>query len=145
MTIQEAHDVIQSLRIDNSDKTSLKLLERWNILLFELKELELKEKELAQIEEELNVHLTKIKSDPSSRVLKEALESFLRFLNDRLNIKNGTRTIMLGMMIGLLIGFTTHLSMWTGILIGAGLGFAYHAYQRKNYRSIKTNLEDFWV
>ncbi len=145
MTVQEAHEVIKSLRIDSSDKTSQKLLERWNLVIHELQDLELKEKELIQIEEELNVHITKIKSDPSNRILKDALESFLRFLNDRLNIKNGTRTIMLGIIVGLLIGFTTHLSMWTGILIGAGLGFVYYAYQRRNYRSIKTNLQDIWI
>ena len=145
MTLQEAHDIIISLRIDKSDRTSQKLLERWNLVIDELQNLELKERELAQIENELNVHITKIKSDPSNRILKDALETFLRFLNDRLNIKNGTRAIMLGMMIGLLIGFTTHLSMWTGMLIGAGLGFVYHAYQRRSYRSIKTNLEDFWI
>ncbi|MEP1855401.1 hypothetical protein, partial [Nonlabens ulvanivorans] len=80
MRIEEAQQTINSYRVLTTDRKSLKLLDKWNELLIEVKNLDLNQNELDILNKELEVQLCRISdSNIERKVVKESLKSTLLF------------------------------------------------------------------
>jgi hypothetical protein len=144
MNLHEALTEISELRKTIYDRKVLYLLEKWNALIIELKALELTDYELQLVKNELSIHISSIINDPIRFTLKSELETFLRFLENVLQIKSGNKIVMFGILFGVLLGSTTGIGIWFGILIGFGAGNIGMLFVRSKYRTLRTNTEDLW-
>lgn len=144
MTILEAQEKINQMRTEDFNSSALNILERWNQVLVEIQNLDLNSNEQDLIKQELNIHLYKMESNPTRKNLKGSLNSFLKFLDNTLQIKSGNKILGFGLIFGILLAFLSGISIWMGLLIGVAAGFSGVFYVRSKYRYLKTNLEDIW-
>jgi hypothetical protein len=126
------------------ERSTLRVLEKWNAVLIELQSVSLSYEEQQAIESELDIHISTLKKDPSRATVKSTLSSFLSFLDHVLKIKSGNKLLAYGLVCGVLLGFVTGLGMGMGILIGFAAGAIGTLYVRRTYRTLNTNLEDLW-
>ncbi|GAK76530.1 MAG: hypothetical protein ABJN73_11325 [Nonlabens ulvanivorans] len=145
MRIEEAQQTINSYRVLTTDRKSLKLLDKWNELLIEVKNLDLNQNELDILNKELEVQLCRISdSNIERKVVKESLKSTLLFMQNMLRIKDSYQYTTIGCFAGLLIPLISNISIIFGFLIGMVIGFILDNYLNNTQRNIKTNLHDTW-
>ncbi|PQJ30861.1 hypothetical protein BST92_02460 [Nonlabens arenilitoris] len=145
MSLEEAQLTINSYRVLTTDRKSLKLLDKWNELLIEVKNLDLKQNELDILNQELEVQFCRINdSNINRKVIKESLKSTLLLMQNMLRIKDSYQYTTIGCFAGLLVPLISNISIIFGFLIGMGIGFILDNYFNNTQRNIKTNLHDTW-
>lgn len=145
MSIEEALEKINSYRTITTDSKSLKLLDKWNELLIEIDALELTNRELNVLNDELDVQIKRIENRHQDRkAIKESLKSTLNFLKNMLHIKDSFQYTTIGAFGGLLLPLVSGISILFGLIIGMGIGFILDQHFNNKQRNIKTNLHDTW-
>lgn len=132
MTLQEAHNFIQNLKTETTNKSESKVYEKFLYILSALKNRTFSNDEIHSIETELD--RLNLESNPAKRKkhLKVALTKFEKYLKDKLSLTpEGYYTnlsislgILFGTVIGVLIGerFEKSLGLSLGISIGMLIG-----------------------
>jgi hypothetical protein len=132
MTLQEAHNFFESLKTETTEKSEIRIYEKFMHILSELRTRELSNDKIQSIEIELDSLY--LKSNPENKVkyFKKALSKFEGFLKDSFSlISNGYYTklgIGLGTSFGILFGvvllssFERSLGISFGLIIGMLIG-----------------------
>jgi len=148
MTLEEAQTFIESIKKGATKKDEIKVYDRFLHILTQLKARNLSKEETQSIEMELK--FLNIKSNPKNRkkYIKQALNSFEKYLRDKFSLTlKGYYTRMglfLGTCFGILFGITflsslersvgLSLGMSAGLLIGLLLGRRMDAKAEKDDR-----------
>lgn len=128
MTLQEAYNFFESLAKRTTNKSEIKVYEKFLHVLSELKKRDFSKVEIQSIEAELD--RLKLESNPESRkkYFAKALSKFEKFLKDTFSlITKGYYTIIgigLGSSLGILFGIVilSGLERSLGIALGLSIG-----------------------
>jgi hypothetical protein len=128
MTLQEAHNFFESLKIETTKKSEIRVYEKFLHILSELKNRDFSKDEIQSIEAELD--RLNLKSNPENRkkYFGKALSKFEKFLKDTFSlITKGYYTtigIGLGASFGILFGIVIlpGLERSLGIAMGLSIG-----------------------
>jgi hypothetical protein len=132
MTVENAYNFFENLKIETTIKSEIKVYEKFNYILSELKIREFSKDEIQSIETELESF--NLKSNPENRkkYFNKALTKFEKYLKDTFSLtpKNYYTKLYggLGLSFGLLFG-VVFLSSWEqslglslGLIIGMVIG-----------------------
>lgn len=132
MTLQDAYNYFESLKNDTTIKSEIRVYEKFNYVLSELKTRKFSKDEIQSIETELES--LNLKSNPENRkkYFNKALTKFERYLEDTFSLisKNHYTKLCagLGLSFGILFGIV-FLSSWErslgislGLIIGMVIG-----------------------
>lgn len=128
MTIKEAYNFLESLKIETTKKSEIKVYEKFLYILNELKIREFTKDEIQSIEEELD-HL-QLESNPKNRKkhFNKALKKFKNYLKEKFSLTTkGYYTeygVGFGSSFGILFGilFLSSLERSLGIALGLSIG-----------------------
>ena len=115
MTIQEAYNFFESLKTDTTNKSEIKVYEKFIHILSALKIRTFSNNEIQSIETELEI--LNLKSNPENRKkhFKKALNKFEQFLKDTFSLTSKGYYTKLGSGLGLSFGIlfgVVFLSSW---------------------------------
>ena len=128
MKIQEAYNFFESLKIETTNKSEIKIYEKIFHILAELKNREFSKVEMESIETELdNLNL---KSNPKDRkkFFKKALSTFEKYLKDAFSLTSKGYFTNIGMGLGSSFGiifgivFLSRFERSLGIALGLSFG-----------------------
>ena len=134
MTLQEAYNLIESLKIETTKKSEINIYEKFHHILTELKNREFSKDEIQSLETELDS--LNFDSIPENRkkYIKKALSKFEKYLKDTFSLTSKgyytNRGIGLGSSFGMLFGivilsgFERSLGISLGLIIGMLIGLA---------------------
>jgi len=128
LTLQEAYNFFESLTTESTNKSEIKVYEKFVYILSELKTRKFTEDEMESIEAELDS--LNLNSDPENRIkyFKKALSKFEKYLKDTFSLTSkGYYTqigIGLGSSFGILFGvvFLSSFERSLGIALGLSIG-----------------------
>lgn len=128
MTLQEAYNFLESLKTETTNKSEIRVYEKFLHILSELKTREFTKDEIYSLEMELD--RLNLNSNPENRkkFVKKALSKFEKYLKDALSLTpKGFYTnfgIGLGSSFGILFGivFLSSLERSLGIALGLSIG-----------------------
>lgn len=132
MTLQEAYNFFERLKIETSSKSEIKIYKKFLYILVELKIKEFSEDEIQSIEKELDsLNLVSIPKN-RKKYYNKALSVFEKYLKDTFSLTSkGYYTNLgmgLGMSFGILFGvaalssFERSLGISMGLIIGMFIG-----------------------
>ena len=132
MTLQDAYNFFENLKIETTIKSEIKFYEKFNCILSELKIREFSKDEIQSIETELESFNLKSYPENRKKYFKKALTKFEKYLKDTFSLTpKGYYTRLyggLGLSFGLLFG-VVFLSSWErslgislGLIIGMVIG-----------------------
>ncbi len=132
MTLQDAYNFFESLKIDTTIKSEIRVYETFNNILSELKIRKFSKDEIQSIETELESLNLKFTPENRKKYFNKALTKFEKYLKDTFSlISKGYYTKLyggLGLSFGLLFG-VVFLSSWErslgislGLIIGMVMG-----------------------
>ena len=112
MTLQEAYNFFESLKIETTKKSEIKIYEKFLHILSELKIREFSEDEIQSIETELDNLNLKSNPENKKKYFKKALTKFEKYLKDTFSLTSKGYYAELGIALGMTWGVVA------GILIG---------------------------
>ena len=128
MTLQEAYDFIESLKIDTTEKSEIKVYEESLYILSRLQSREFSKSEINSIETELDK--LNLQSNPGNRKKynKKALSNFQKYLKDTFSLTSKGYYTKLGVQLGSSFGIVAGIIIGErfekslGIALGIGVG-----------------------
>jgi len=127
MTLQEAQHFFESLAKQTTNKSEIKLYEKFIHALSELKSREFSKEQMQSIEEELNRLNLKSNPEKGKKHIKKALVEFEKYLKETFSLTpKGYYTslgIGLGSSFGILFGIVVLSSLERSMGIALGLSF----------------------
>ena len=125
MTIQGAYDFLESLSIESSNKSEIKIYEKFLNILTKLKDRTFSKDETQWIETELNRLQLKSNPDNNKKHIKKALNEFEKYLKDTFSLTTaGYYTKLyagLGLSFGLMFGVVIFSNLERSLGISLGL------------------------
>ena len=128
MTLEEAHNFIESLKNETTKKNEIKIYDKFLDILGKLKIRDFTKDEIQSIETALDTYDLKSNHEKNSRFFKKTLINFEKFLKDTFSLTSKDYYVKLGgglgMSFGILFG-VVFLSSWErtlGISIGMIFG-----------------------
>ncbi len=112
MTLQEAYNFFESLKIETTKKSEIKIYEKFLHILSELKIREFSEDEIQSIETELDRLNLESNPENKKKYFKKALTKFEKYLKDTFSLTSKGYYAELGIALGMTWGVVA------GILIG---------------------------
>ncbi len=112
MTLQEAYNFFESLKIETTKKSEIKIYEKFLHILSELKIREFSEDEIQSIETELDRLNLESNPENKKKYFKKVLTKFEKYLKDTFSLTSKGYYAELGIALGMTWGVVA------GILIG---------------------------
>ena len=128
MTLQEAYNFFESLKIETTKQSEIKIYKKFLHILTELKSREFSKDEIQSIEAELDSLNLELNHENGKKYIKKALSKFEKYLKDRFSLTSkGYYTnigIGLGSSFGIIFGivFLSSLERSLGISLGLIIG-----------------------
>ncbi len=147
MKINTASDFFKNLITETVDKSEIRIYEKFNAILSDLRNRDLTQEQEQSIEEELNSLNFNAKSLNRKKHFKQKLNLFIKFLKEKLSlISKGYYTsigISLGMSFGVAFGAAfenVSYGLVIGMFIGLIIGTAMDSKAKKEGKVLNTNL-----
>lgn len=138
MTLQEANNFFESLKIETNKKSEIKIYDKFLHILNELKNRELSDDEIQSIEVELDVLNLEANQKNNKKRFNKKLKEFQEYLKEKHSLvlagyyeKLGTSYgILFGVVVGVVFGerFEKSLGISLGISLGMIIGFGIGRY-----------------
>ena len=128
MTLQEAYNFFESLKIESTKKSEIKIYEKFLHILTELKSREFSKDEIQSIEAELDSLNLESNPENGKKYFKKTLSKFEKYLRDTFSLTSKMYYtnigIGLGSSFGILFGivFLSSLERSLGISLGLIIG-----------------------
>ncbi|PKG52282.1 hypothetical protein [Olleya sp. 1-3] len=145
MNINETLNFFVNFKKSSNDKSEIKIYDKYIGILSDLKERDLTEKQIKDIESELSNLDLESENHNRKKYYNKKLSEFEKFLKNRLSLILDGHYTFTGMIFGMMIGciatfFIGIFSMIGGMIIGMIIGGIMDSEAKKQGRVLKTKV-----
>jgi uncharacterized membrane protein len=145
MNINETLNFFVNFKKNSNDKSEIKIYDKYIGILSDLKERDLTEKQIKDIESELSNLDLESENHNRKKYYNKKLSEFEKFLKNRLSLILDGHYTFIGMIFGMMIGclatfFIGIFSMVGGMIIGIIIGGIMDSEAKKQGRVLKTKV-----
>ena len=148
MNLKTASDLFKNLMASTTDKSEIRVYEKFTVILTDLKNRDITGEQLRSIEEELDaLHLNE-RTENDKKYFKKKLSQFIKYLKENLSLISEGYYSALGTSLGLSFGVAFGAAFDSisnglifGMLFGLIAGRAMDAKAKKEGRVLKTKLD----